>query len=85
MKVSVSLTKADLASLTKRARVAHDGNLSAAFAEAAHFFRQQDARSRLVAMLGGPILTPSARATIEAEQAPPKGSGRTKPRRKRAA
>jgi hypothetical protein len=71
VKVSVSLDKADLAALRRLARASFGGNLSAAFADAARWLRQQEARRSLVDLLGGPILTPAAAAVIEAEQAGP--------------
>lgn len=71
VKVSVSLDKADLASLKQYAKVAHGGNLSAAFADAARWIRQRESRRQLVELLGGPILSPKARASIDAEQAAP--------------
>ncbi len=85
VKVSVSLDKADLAALKRRARESYGGNLSAAFAEAAAWIRQREARRKLIEMLGGSTLTEEAAAAIEAEQA---GGPRYEPRktkRKRAA
>lgn len=67
VKVSVSLDKHDLASLRRAAKESYDGNLSAAFAEAARWIRQQEARRRLIRMLGGPTLTPESAAQIDAE------------------
>jgi hypothetical protein len=69
VKVSVSLDREDLAVLRRRANSLYDGNLSAAFAEAARWLRQQEARRQLIEMLGGPTLTPEAAAAIDAEQA----------------
>lgn len=68
VKVSVSLDKADLAALKRAARESHQGNLSAAFAEAARWIRQREARRRLIDKLGGPTLTPESAAAIDAEQ-----------------
>jgi len=68
VKVSVSLDRDDLAVLKRRAKESFDGNLSAAFAEAARLIRQREARRRLVDRLGGPTLTPESSAAIEAEQ-----------------
>jgi hypothetical protein len=85
VKVSVSLTREDVAALKRRANESYGGNLSAAFAEAARLIRQREARRRLVDELGGPTLTPEAAAAIDAEQ---RGGPRyepKKPRRKRAA
>lgn len=78
IKVSVSLDRDDLAALRKRARDSFGGNLSAAFAEAARWLRQREARRRLIDQLGGPTLTPEIAAAIDAEQ-----EGR-RPSRKRA-
>jgi hypothetical protein len=69
VKVSVSLDRGDLALLKRRARESYRGNLSAAFAEAARLIRQREARGRLIDMLGGPTLGPTAAAAIDAEQA----------------
>jgi anti-sigma factor RsiW len=80
VKVSVSLDKGDVAALKRLARESHDGNLSAAFAEAARWIRQREARRRLIDELGGPSLTPEAAAAIDAEQ---QGGPRYEPRRPR--
>ena len=69
VKVSISVSRADLAVLRRRARQAHRGNLSAAFSEAARLIRQRAARTRLIDMLGGPTLTAGAARSIDAEQA----------------
>jgi hypothetical protein len=85
VKVSVSLDRADVAALKRRARESHAGNLSAAFSEAAKWLRQREARRRLIEKLGGPTLTPEAAAAIDAEQ---EGGPRYEPknlRRKRVA
>lgn len=80
VKVSISIDKADLAVLKRRARESYRGNLSAAFSEAARLIRQRAARTRLIDMLGGPSLTASAAGTIDAEQ-----SGHTGPKKTRRA
>jgi len=83
VKVSVSLSKEDLATLRRHAKAEHQGNLSAAFAEAARLLRQRAARRRLLDELGGPALTLESAAAIDAEQEgrrPP-----TKPRTRTAA
>ena len=69
VKVSISIDKADLAVLRRRARESYRGNLSAAVSEAARLIRQRGARTRLIEMLGGPSLTASAAGSIDAEQA----------------
>jgi hypothetical protein len=68
VKVSVSLTREDLATLRREANLSYEGNLSAAFAEAARWLRQREARRHAIELLGGPSLTPAAAAAIEAEQ-----------------
>lgn len=84
VKVSISLDRRDLAALKRQARALHQGNLSAAFAEAARLLRQREARTRLVDRLGGPSLTADAALAIEAELAggpryAPKRAKRTPP------
>jgi hypothetical protein len=80
IKVSVSLDKDDLAALKRHARESHGGNLSAAFAEAARWIRQREARKHLVALLGGSTLSAESAAAIDAEQA---GGARYEPKRPR--
>lgn len=84
IKVSVSLTREDVAALRRLAKESYDGNLSAAFAEAARLMRQRDARRKLVDRLGGPTLSSDVAAAIDAEQ---RGGPRYVPqkRRKKAA
>ena len=78
VKVSVSLTKEDLAALKRHAKQSYGGNLSAAFADAARWLRQREARRRLIDELGGPTLTPESAAAIGAEQ---QGGARYEPRK----
>ena len=85
IKVSVSLDRDDVAALKRRAREAYEGNLSAAFAEAARWIRQREARRRLIDDLGGPTLTAEAAAAIDAEQEGGPRYEPKKPRRARAA
>ena len=80
IKVSVSLDREDVLALKRLARESHDGNLSAAFGEAARWMRQREARRRLIDDLGGPTLTPEAAAAIDAEQ---EGGPLYEPRRAR--
>jgi hypothetical protein len=80
VKVSVSLEKEDVAALRRRARESYGGNLSAAFADAARWIRQREARVRLVEMLGGSTLTAESAAAIDAEQ---DGSARDQPTKRR--
>ena len=68
VKVSVSLNKEDVAALKRQARLYYGGNLSAAFAEAARWLRQREARRQLIDTLGGPMLTPESATAIDAEQ-----------------
>jgi hypothetical protein len=85
IKVSVSLDKDDVAALKRCAKESFDGNLSAAFAEAARLIRQREARRRLVDLLGGPTLTPEAMAAIDTEQRGGRRYEPKKPRRRKAA
>jgi hypothetical protein len=85
VKISVSLDRDDVAVLRRRARESFGGNLSAAFSEAARWIRQREARRRLIDALGGPTLTTSAAAAIDAEQDGTLPPHRRKPQRKRAA
>ena len=85
VKVSVSLAKEDVAALKRHARHVHAGNLSAAFADAARWIRQQEAHRRLIDKLGGPSLTAESAAAIDAEQAGGPRYVPKKSRRKRAA
>ena len=78
VKVSVSLDRTDFVTLKRLAKGSYDGNLSAAFAEAARLVRQREARSRLVELLGGPTLDADSAAAIDAEQA---GGRRFEPKR----
>ena len=80
IKVSVSLDKGDAAALKRIARQSYDGNLSAAFADAARWLRQREARRRLVDRLGGPTLDSESAAAIDAEQ---EGGPRYEPKRAR--
>ena len=85
VKVSVSLDREDLAALKRRAAESYDGNLSAAFAEAARWLRQREARQRLIEKLGGPTLEAESSAAISSEQAGGPRYEPKKPRAKRAA
>jgi hypothetical protein len=85
VKVSVSLDREDLAALKRRAKESYAGNLSAAFAEAAKWLRQREARRQVIDMLGGPTLTPESAAAIDAEQSGGRPHRPKKSIRKRAA
>lgn len=67
VKVSVSLSTDDIAALRRHAKLVHAGNLSAAFADAAKWIRQREARRQLVETLGGSVLTPDAASAIDLE------------------
>jgi hypothetical protein len=85
VKVSISLDRDDLVTLKRRARESYGGNLSAAFADAARWIRQREARQRLLDRLGGPSLTAEQATAIDAEQRAEPLPKRRKPRRTRAA
>lgn len=67
--VSVSLDREILGILRDRAKSVHDGNLSAAIAEAAEVLRRQTALDEVVAELsrGRPPVTAKQRAAIRTE------------------
>src|SRR5262249_22272562 len=80
-KISVSLDRADLAVLRRRAKKLYGGNLSAAIAEAARRIREEEGREALVAWLGDAAgTTPEEREAIRAEW-----RGEAPKRRRRAA
>jgi hypothetical protein len=85
VKVSVSLPREDLATLRREANLLHDGNPSAAFAAAARWIRQREARRHVLELLGGPSLTPDAAAAIDDEQRTPLAKVPRKARTPRAA
>jgi hypothetical protein len=85
VKVSVSLDKDDVATLKRHADQVYDGNLSAAFAEAARLIRQREARRRLIGALGGPTLNAESAAAVDDEQAAPARRTPKHPKKKRAA
>jgi hypothetical protein len=66
-KVSVSLDRADLALLRKRAKRLHGGNLSAALTEGIRLLREEEGREALVAWLGEAKMTEAQREEIRAE------------------
>ncbi len=51
-KISVSIDRADLAALRRRAKKVHGGNLSAAIAEGARRLLEEEGREALVSWLG---------------------------------
>lgn len=78
-KISVSLDRADLALLRKRARRLYDGNLSAAIADGVQRVKEEEGREALVAWLGEAArLTSEQRDSIRAEW-----HGTPAPRRRR--
>ena len=81
-KISVSIDRADLPMLRKRARRLYEGNLSAVIAEGVRRIREEEGREALVAWLGDAgAATPEEREAIRAEwQAAP-----SRRRRSRAA
>ena len=67
-KVSVSITRADLRVLRRRARRLYRGNLSAVIAEAAARMREEEGREALVRWLGDAgAATPDQRTALRAE------------------
>lgn len=81
-KVSISLDRADLVALRRRADKLYEGNLSAAIAEGARRIREEEGREALLAWLGDAAAsTDRERAAIRADWAHDKPRGR----RRRAA
>jgi hypothetical protein len=67
-KVSVSVNKADLAMLKKRAKRLHGGNVSAVFADLIAEVRRREAWDRAVVWYGRPIeLSDEEREVIDRE------------------
>jgi hypothetical protein len=67
-KVSISLDRADLALLRRRAKRLHGGNLSAAMADGIRLLQEQEGREALVAWLGKAAeMTEAEREEIRAE------------------
>lgn len=83
-KVSVSMNKADLAMLKKRAKRLHAGNVSAVFADLVEEIRRREAWERAVVWYGKPIvLSAEEREIIDREllgRATTKRGGRRRPR-----
>lgn len=78
-KISVSLDRADVRALRRRAKQLYGGNLSAAVAEGAQRIREEQGREALVTWLGPAAdVTPEEREAIRAEWGtePPKLRGR---------
>ena len=66
-KISISLDRADLAALKKRANRLYRGNVSAVIAELAADAKLLEGMTDLVTWLGGPTLTDEDRKTIDRE------------------
>lgn len=82
-KVSVSIDRADLRLLRKRAKRLYDGNLSAVIAEGVRRIREEEGREALVEWLGGAAdMTEAEAVDIRSEWQPPPKKAR---RRGRAA
>jgi hypothetical protein len=81
-KVSVSVNRADLAMLKKRAKRLHGGNVSAVFADLIAEIRRREAWDRAVVWYGRPIeLSDEEREVIDREllgRAPSKQPARRK-------
>jgi hypothetical protein len=76
-KVSISLDRADLAVLRRRARHLHGGNVSAVVAEGIRRIQEEEGREALVAWLGATgDASPSERERIVAEWAGEKPAAR---------
>jgi len=70
-KISVSLSRSDLASLKKRAKRLYDGNVSAVISELAADAALLEGMHELVGWLGGPSLTDRERKEIDREWSSP--------------
>jgi hypothetical protein len=83
-KISISLSRSDLASLKKRAKRLYAGNVSAVIAELAADAALLEGMHELVNWLGGPSLTDRDRQALDKEW-----SGQTRapkrPRKRKAA
>jgi hypothetical protein len=84
-KISVSLNRSDLASLRKRARRLHDGNLSAVITELAADAALLEGMHELVGWLGGPSLTDRERRALDRAWAPRPSAKKRTPRKRKAA
>lgn len=80
-KISVSVSEADLAVLTARARRLHRGNMSAVVGEMVATLRREEALDELLTTLGGPTLDENALQKLRDEIA----AAPTKARRRRTA
>jgi hypothetical protein len=83
-KISISLSRQDLASLRKRAKRLHGGNVSAVIAELAADAALLEGMHELATWLGGPSLTDQERTAIDREWAPRAGTRTTRKKKKAA-
>lgn len=83
-KISISVRSSDLASLRKRAKRLHDGNVSAVIAEMAADVALLEGMHELVGRLGGPSLTDDDRARLDQEWARQPPPSRTPTRKRKA-
>ncbi|HEX8794518.1 MAG TPA: hypothetical protein VF765_26415 [Polyangiaceae bacterium] len=82
-KVSLSINREDLAMLKNRAKRLHGGNVSAVFADLIAEIRRREAWDSAVAWYGEPLaLTDAEKTVIDRELL---GTGRKRPRKRRAA
>jgi hypothetical protein len=77
-KISVSLSRSDLASLKKRAKRLYAGNVSAVIAELAADAALLEGMHELVGWLGGPSLTDRERKELDREWSGPKRARKNK-------
>lgn len=84
-KISVSISRSDLASLRKRAKRLYAGNVSAVIAELAADAALLEGMHELVGWLGGPSLTEQDRASMDREWAEPTLARKRTPKKKTAA
>jgi hypothetical protein len=83
-KISISLSRSDLASLKKRAKRLYSGNVSAVISELAADAALLEGMHELVGWLGGPSLTDRERKQIDREWSKPTRAPR-RARRSKAA
>jgi hypothetical protein len=81
-KVSVTIDRAKLQMLRRRAKRLHGGNLSAVIDEATEHLRRLEALDEFLERAGAPELTPEQREAIHAEW---RGEPKPKRRKRRAA
>lgn len=84
-KISISLSRSDLASLKKRAKRLYAGNVSAVISELAADAALLEGMHELVGWLGGPSLTDRERKAIDREWAAQTGAPKRARKSKKAA